>query len=174
MVYTSMNYMNSKDSEKNLRALSLSVGDFIRYWGFRRVHGAIWTQLYLSPTPLSGTQIARRLKFSKSLVSPALTELQNWKLIVEVKSSDDKTKLYSAEPDFNAVIKKVLRQRESRLLGRIVAQFDQLNSDQKSSNLTEQRRMRQLETMISSAQLMLDLVLAEDQVLDMPSRIESQ
>ena len=165
--------MNSKDQEKSLRNLSLSIGDFIRYWGFRRVHGAVWTQLYLSPTPLSGTDLARKLKLSKSLVSPALSELQTWKLIFEVESPDEKTKLYSAEPDFNAVIKHVLRQRESRLLGRIVAHFDQLNRDKKSSDLTENRRMRQLETMISSAQLMLDLILAEDQVLDMPSRLEN-
>lgn len=164
--------MNSKDQENTLRNLSLSIGDFIRYWGFRRVHGAVWTQLYLSPTSLSGTDLARKLKLSKSLVSSALAELQNWKLIFEVESPDDKTKLYSAQPDFNAVIKHVLRQRESRLLGRIVTHFDQLNSDQKSSDLTEHRRMRELETMISSAQLMLDLILAEDQVLDMPSRIE--
>lgn len=164
--------MNSKDQEKALRNLSLSIGDFIRYWGFRRVHGAVWTQLYLSPTPLSGTDLARKLKLSKALVSPALTELQGWKLIYEAESPDEKTKLYSAEPDFNAVIKHVLRQRESRLLGRIVTHFDQLNRDQKSSDLTEHRRMRQLEAMISSAQLMLDLILAEDQVLDMPSRLE--
>ena len=125
--------MQSKEFEKALRAVSLSVGDFIRYWGFRRIHGAIWTQLYVSSTPLSGTELARRLKVSKALVSPALSELEKHKLIRQSEAPNDKTILYEACDDVNAVIKHVLKTREKPLLSEIDRRFQSMNEFKKKA-----------------------------------------
>ena len=103
-----MNNMKSKDqnkdrattSQKNLQKLSLSIGNFIRYWGFRRIHGAIWTQLYLSKTPLSCTDLTSRLGLSKALISPALDELCKFKLIFEAPAPNEKTKIYQEHIPF--------------------------------------------------------------------------
>lgn len=48
--------LNDREIEK-LRSLSDSVGDFIRHWGFRRIHGQIWTQVFLSKDSLSGAEL---------------------------------------------------------------------------------------------------------------------
>lgn len=167
-----MNNMKSKDAEKALRDLSLSIGDFIRYWGFRRIHGAIWAQLYLSPVPLSGTELARRLKLSKSLVSPALSELEGYRLIRRVDSGDEKTILFESEPEVNDVIKHVLKNRESKMLEKIVDNFGRFERQSGASEVVDAARVKKLRQMIFSAQLMLAMMLEEDQILDLPLRLE--
>ena len=104
---------------KSLENLSLSIGNFIRYWGFRRIHGAIWTQLYLSDTPLTAAELTRRLKVSKALVSPAMTELEKWQLVRVLKTDNAKSKFYVANEDINAVIQHVLKIREQKMIAKI-------------------------------------------------------
>ena len=65
-----------KQELRNLQQLSTRIGHFIRYWGFRKIHGEIWSIVYLAKVPLSGIEISRILKVSKALVSPALKELE--------------------------------------------------------------------------------------------------
>lgn len=125
IVHTTMNYMK-KQTQKHLAALSSAVGDFIRYWGFRRIHGEIWTQVYLSAEPLSGVELTQRLGVSKALVSPALKELIGYRLILE-KPEDGKTKRYLANPDVIGVILEILREREVRLIARIEKAHRQLS-----------------------------------------------
>jgi hypothetical protein len=105
-------------------SLSRSIGDFIRYWGFRRIHGAIWTQLYLSSEPLTGAYLARRLGVSKALVSPALAELLSWRLITEVKSENAKAKYFRAESEVLTIIQRVLVTREKVIFDRIAKHYE--------------------------------------------------
>lgn len=159
--------MKSKASAKALKGLSLSIGEFIRYWGFRRIHGSIWAQLYLSPSPLSGTELSQRLEVSKALVSPALSELVDWQLIREVKSGDEKTRLFEAEPDVNTVIRHVLETREKKLLAKI----SKYQRDMEAAGAipeVDTARLDSLGQMIGSAELMLTLLLAQKDVLDLP------
>lgn len=102
-------------TDKKLRDFANSVGDFIRYWGFRRIHGQIWALVYLSNKALSGAGLMRALKVSKALISPALSELLDYKLILNA-GGDLKTKLYTANPDISSVIENVLKTREKELL----------------------------------------------------------
>ena len=60
---------------------------------------------------------------SKALISPALDELCHYKLIREAPAPNEKTKLYEAEEDINAVIKHVLTIREARMLRQIGNDF---------------------------------------------------
>ncbi len=95
--------------------MATAVGDFIRYWGFRRIHGQIWTELYLSKQTLSGKELTRRLGVSKALVSPALHELIEFKLIRQTQSTG-KLKQYCADPNVFQVIVGVLNNRERHLI----------------------------------------------------------
>ncbi len=146
---------------KEMRALSIAVGNFIRYWGFRRIHGALWTQLYLSQTPLSATHLVRRLKVSKALVSPALAELEKWKLILPTQSQDAKTKFYTADPDVYKVIRSVLQKREQPLIDEVQKKLFSLQSNSNDDS-TNSQRLKELEAMIQSAQFGLQFILQMD------------
>jgi len=112
--------------EGSWRELSHAVGDFIRYWGFRRIHGEIWTQLYLSAKPMSGTELVAALGVSKALVSPALQEMLKYELIQPVVSSDDRSKHFEANPDVFSAIRKILETREYPMIQKIQDRFDHL------------------------------------------------
>jgi len=153
---------SSGDVQKDgtaLRAFANSVGDFIRYWGFRRIHGQIWAVVFLSKEPLSGVQLIKILGVSKALVSPALAELLLHKLIL-MAGGDLKTKYYKANPDVVGVIADVLSSRETALLKDAQNKFNLLK-DSSSSQLSnmDSSRLNEVETMISVARVGLDLIL---------------
>nr|BFD60353.1 hypothetical protein CKG001_24600 [Bdellovibrio sp. CKG001]BFD63768.1 hypothetical protein BdHM001_24490 [Bdellovibrio sp. HM001] len=147
-----------------LRALSESVGDFIRYWGFRRIHGQIWTQVFLSKTSLSGAELTQRLGVSKALVSPALAELEDYGLILMTEDGK-KTKRYSAAPDVIPVIKKILKERETKIIEEAKDQFEALNKiHQKRSpqdSILEEDRLQELGQMITLAQFALNFIIGQ-------------
>ena len=165
-----MNDMQSKDQE--LRTLSLSIGNFIRYWGFRRVHGAIWTQLYLSKSPLSCTDLARRLKVSKSLVSPALEELCRYRLIREAPAPNEKTKVYFAVENINEVIQHVLKSRETKMLKQITKDYSKFSEGADVQSVFNSGRIKTLGEMILSANFMLEIFTAQEDILKIPLEFE--
>lgn len=144
-------------NQKNRLLLAQSIGDFIRYWGFRRIHGEIWTLVFLSREPLSGAEIVQQLKVSKALVSPALRELESYELIYQVESVDAKTKRYEANPDVFGVIQQVLRGRESALLKKVKQDFEALGRD--STEELSPERVRALGDMIQSANVFLNALM---------------
>lgn len=147
-----------------LRSLSESVGDFIRYWGFRRIHGQIWTQVFLSKNSLSGAELTQRLGVSKALISPALSELEAHGLIL-MSEDGKKTKRYSAAPNVIPVIKDILKEREAKIIANTKEQFDALSKihqkrgDQDS--LLENGRLEELGQMISLAQFALNFIIGQ-------------
>ncbi len=159
-------------SQKNLQKLSLSIGHFIRYWGFRRIHGAIWTQLYLSNDSLSCTDLTKRLGVSKALISPALDELCNYKLIHEAPAPNDKTKVYRASENISEVIQHVLKTRESKMLAQITKDFSDFSQSNPEKEDCNSKRIETLGEMIHSANLMLGLMLVQKNILDLPGEFE--
>ena len=180
IVHGSMNNMKSKvkskssapSIEKSLKHLSLSIGDFIRYWGFRRVHGALWAQLYLSKKPLSCTDLVSRLDFSKALISPALEELLKLKLIEEGPAPNEKTKVYRAVDNFDAVIRHVLKTREAKMLQQITQNLISLQQSSLSSDQIDGGRLEALSQMIGSANVMLNLLISQKDILRFPLELE--
>lgn len=147
-----------------LRTLSESVGDFIRYWGFRRIHGQIWTQVFLSKTSLSGTELTKRLQVSKALISPALSELESYGLIVMTEDGK-KTKRYSAAPDVIPVIKKILKEREAKIIAEARENFDALEKIQNKvddqDSVLKKERLDELNQMISLAQFAIHFIIGQ-------------
>lgn len=155
-----MNYMK-KQAENNLKELSTWIGHFIRYWGFRKIHGEIWTLVYLSSEPLSGVEIAKRLQVSKALVSPALKELEAEGLIFQCKSENSKTKRYAAVDDVNKVIKGVLNRREKPMIEKIHQSYLK-TAQQGDSDSMNPERLATLGAMILMAQMGLGSLLEVD------------
>ncbi len=151
-----------KQQQTRLHQFAGFVGDFIRYWGFRRIHGQIWTLVYLSETSLSGSDIVKILKVSKALVSPALRELEQEGLLVPLKSENSKTKRYGAEDNVTQIIRLVLLRREQPMIANIQKSFDGLSSRHSAVIGLNQKRIDKLGALIQSAQLGLSFLLESE------------
>ena len=161
MVASKSEFPSEKTQESQFKEFSDAVGDFIRYWGFRRIHGQLWTQIYLSTVPLSGVQLMRKLGVSKALVSPGLSELVKLKLIF-AEQADGRTKTYTANPDVFGVIRDVLKTREQHLINKAQKSFDELNDRIETENTNfgiEASRLKSLGEMIGAATIAIDLVI---------------
>ena len=73
----------AKSNEKLLR-LAESIGHFVEYWGFKQVHGKIWTLIFLSTEPVDANYIMTHLKISKALTSMSIKDLIHHKVIFEL------------------------------------------------------------------------------------------
>jgi DNA-binding transcriptional regulator GbsR (MarR family) len=145
-----------------LEYLAQLVGEFIEYWGFKRIHGQIWLHLYLSEAPLDAADIMRKLSISKALVSISLKSLMDYQVIQEEGLSPTGTKLYSANPDLQSVITSVLRKREKVMMGKIQAAFTQLKQAPKEQMIEEKiemKRMKDLDRFIKNGEKGLNTLM---------------
>lgn len=114
--------MTKKDEHRILTELeefASEVGQFMEYWGFKKVHGQIWCHIYLSDKPLDAAELMRRLHISKALVSISLKELLDFGVIEEAGKSERGTRLYRPREDLAAMILDTLRRRERKMMARI-------------------------------------------------------
>src|SRR6185312_12078365 len=111
-----------------LEELANEVGDFICYWGFKRIHGRLWTHIYLAKTPLDAGRLMQRLKVSKALISLSLNDLLKYEVIHEAEKSPRGTQTYVANPDVLDVILNVLRRRERKMLAKAETSHRMLSS----------------------------------------------
>ncbi len=145
-----------------LRQFSSVTGDFIRYWGFRRIHGEIWAQVYLSKAALSGTQIAENLGVSKALVSPALSELESHGLIKPVPL-DGKTVTYMPCDDILSVIGKILLTREQPMIDQAahLAEKLQATAERSIDSTIAIDRLDALKPLLEISQLAIRVIAAQ-------------
>lgn len=143
--------------------LASQIGGFIKYWGFRKIDGTIWAHLYLSPTPLSASDLVTRLGVSKALVSLSINELLSFEVIEEVGKGDFGTILYRSRPNLSEVIENVLRSREMRMLSslevasRILIRAGEGN---KLEGFVDMDRAKRVENMVQQANTLLNHFLA--------------
>lgn len=109
--------------------LSDKVGEFIRYWGFKKIHGKIWCHLFLSNEALDATQLIERMGVSKALMSQSLAELLEYKVILIIEEDENKKrKRYATNEKILSVITSVLRQREQMILCTILSHYRAVKS----------------------------------------------
>lgn len=125
----------SEDKDR-FNALLNNIGSFIEYWGFRKIHGKIWAKIYLSKRPLSTPEIVHELGVSKALVSGALNELLEHKLIEKVGQVKYGGITYIACPNPAEVVLNIVRNRELILFEKIQDDLVYLN-DMNSDHLRE-------------------------------------
>lgn len=142
--------------------LADKIGDFLAYWGFKKVHGRIWTHLFTAQNPLDASDLIRRLRISKALVSLTVKDLLFYGVISEAGKSERGTILYRANPNVTEVILNVIRGRERKLLAQIRAAHKESTNmslaDQSLLNLST-HGLQTLGTLIEEAEAGLSQVL---------------
>lgn len=147
--------------EHDLCELSDKVGEFIRYWGFKKIHGKIWCLLFLSREPLDATQLIEITGVSKALMSQSLAELLDFR-VIEVIDENKKKKRYVTNHNILSVITSVLRQREQVLLGDIMRYFrrvDHFSNEQLDLLGVDKENLHRLGKMITFAEKFLASML---------------
>lgn len=117
--------MTRAEHDRNLAIgiASEMMGELVAFWGFKASMGRIWTLLYLSSRPLSADVIAERTGLSAGAVSMSLTELMQWRLVDREPMPGSRKRFYRAETDIWAIIRRIFKERELRLVQRAVEQF---------------------------------------------------
>lgn len=100
--------------ERRILAVCDAAGGFIEYWGFKAVHGRVWTLLALRGAPMPQSEVAKFFGISRSLVSTTMSELVERGLVRP--TSDERNAPYEALIDVWPVISDVLRGREWMLV----------------------------------------------------------
>ena len=155
--------MRQEGTLPEMQDLAEQVGEFIHYWGFKRVHGRIWTHLYVAQKPLDAADLVRQMKISKALVSISLRELLEFEVIEEVGKSSRGTHLYRTNPDVLKVILSVLRQREKRILSRIHSAQESLekaSKEDRAAHGMSDQNIAQLGQLVQKAAVGLESFIA--------------
>lgn len=93
-----------------------AVGDFIESWGFRSIHGRVWTLMALRNAPMSQSEMAEVLGVSRSLVHLAVNELSHYGLVRP--TGEHRNAPWEASLDVWPTITDVIRSREWMLIER--------------------------------------------------------
>ncbi|MDP2312914.1 MAG: ArsR family transcriptional regulator [Pseudomonadota bacterium] len=102
-----------------------SVGELMRFWNFKPSLGRIWAILYLSPGPLDAEEIEAKSGLSMGNVSMSLQELMQWGVVKRVPPGPNRRRLFVAETDMWAMVARVVRERELRLVERTIEQLEE-------------------------------------------------
>jgi len=109
-----------------LEKLTDQMSELVHNWGFKRIHGKIWSLLYLSERPLDAADLITQLKISKALVSISVRELLDAGAVTEVGRSQRGTHLFRANTDITSIAMEVLRKREKMMLEATAAALNDL------------------------------------------------
>jgi DNA-binding transcriptional regulator GbsR (MarR family) len=159
--------------EKRVLHVCDRAGAFIEWWGFKAIHGRVWTLLALHQGPMPQNMIAQTLGVSRALVSQAISELLDFGLVQPV--SDHRNAPYEATVDVWPTISDILRTREWMLLESArVALESAINEArlQRAAGHTvtfDIEQMRMLMRMTESAQAFLKMIVG----LRMPKPMEN-
>lgn len=151
-----------KTVEKNqVLEVADRIGDFIEYWGFKRVHGKIWALIFLADRPVNAGYLIDNLQISKSLASMSLKELLDYNVISEAPGKHS-TVHYVANEKIAKVITDVLFQREAKMLLEIRSACEMLGRLDASdlNGMASNRRIADMNKMVCYADGFLRSFLA--------------
>ncbi len=151
-----MNSPREDTAAARARALELvadSVGELMRFWNFKPSMGRVWAVLYLAAEPLDAEGIEQRSGLSSGAVSSTLAELQQWGVVRRVPAqAGSKRRTFEAETDILALVARVFRERELRLIDQTVRQLEEavalLERDGSAGDATEFLHSRFLVTRV--------------------------
>jgi DNA-binding transcriptional regulator GbsR (MarR family) len=111
--------------EQAISQVADAVGELMRFWNFKPSLGRIWAILYLSPTPLDAEEIEARSGLSTGNVSMSLQELMRWGVVKRAAPGPSRRRVFVAETDMWAMVARVFRERELRLVEHTVEQLEE-------------------------------------------------
>ena len=91
-----------------------------RFWGFPKGMGAIFAVLYLSPTALSLDEVVQETGLTKGAVSTEIRALARMGLVHRSTKLGDRKDYYTAESDFYAAIRSILKERQNSEFDRAI------------------------------------------------------
>ena len=120
--------MTDQPTSDELRAQATAMvaemmGELVEFWGFKASMGRVWATLYLSSSPLPADRIADITGLSAGAVSMALSDLAQWGLVERVPVAGERRRYYQADTDVWEVIRRIVRERELRLVARAIERF---------------------------------------------------
>lgn len=162
---------NLKHLPAEIYKLEEAVGNFMQYWGFKKIHGRIWVHLYTASRPLDTEELMKRLEVSKGLMSLAMRELLTHSVIKQTSTGKHGTVFYTANEDLQGVIFNVLKKREAQTLiatKEILEKLAKLKPvELEKSNLDSQKIQTVLELTSSASELLnVFLLQPENQGFD--------
>lgn len=151
--------------ERSVAICAEAIGEIMRFWNFKPSMGRIWTVLYLSPAPLDAEEIERMSGLSTGNVSMTLQDLLQWGVVRRVPGS--RRRLYAAETDILALVARVFRDRELRLIDQTIAHLEEalrlLEEEGKSSSPSEMLHGRFL---VSRIERLVELTRVGRRIVD--------
>lgn len=160
---------NSNPVVGDLKVLENLVGEFMNYWGFKNIHGRIWLHLYTSTRSLDTAELMERLSVSKGLMSLAIRELLDYQVIRPAATGPHGTVYYEANPDLQAVITNVLKQREKIMLQQVHKASKNIlatSAEKLEEQGVDKNRVKAVLALTESAQSVLKGFLALEQTED--------
>lgn len=154
--------MKSHKVPKEVEGLSEQIGSFIEYWGFKSIHGQVWTHIWLAKTPIDATTLVKRLQVSKALVSLAIKDLLKYEVIRKAGQGNRRKILLEANSDVHAVISNVLKNREAKMLESIMSHFKNtmdLHPDIHEELNLDLGKLQSMQVMIQLAQFSLTAII---------------
>jgi DNA-binding transcriptional regulator GbsR (MarR family) len=91
-----------------------------RFWGFPKGMGAIFAVLYLSPTALSLDEVVQETGLTKGAISTEIRALARMGLVHRSTKLGDRKDYYTAESDFYAAIRSILKERQNSEFDRAI------------------------------------------------------
>ncbi|MBM4391808.1 MAG: hypothetical protein FJ090_11855 [Deltaproteobacteria bacterium] len=151
-----------------------AIGEVIGFWNFKPSLGRVWTVLYLSASPLDAEQIEARTGLSAGMVSNSINELLEWGVIRRQPVAAGRRRLFAAETDVWMLVARVFRERELRMVGRVVAQMEEalriLDAEGKGADPRAMHESRFLHTRIARV---LELARTGQRLIDRFARTGS-
>lgn len=151
--------MNNEAKSQELQNLAVEVGQFIHYWGFKKIHGRLWTHLFLANTPPDAAQLMKQLNVSKALISLSLNDLLEFNVIQEAGKSEKGRQTYVTNPQILDVIMDILRNREQKLLMHVQSAYKKCAVSDLNDQDVNTDRLIMLGQMIDLAQKALNCIL---------------
>lgn len=138
------------------------VGDFISYWGFKKIHGQVWALIFLKKTPIDANYIIEHLDVSKGLVSLTIKDLLYYKVIEEIAKDKPSTQKYKINENIYEVITEVLMNRERVLLSEVdlaAKLLNKVSADKKEELDLNTDNLKALISMNNQAQFFLEAII---------------
>ncbi len=138
-----------------------AVGRVIEFWGFKHNHGRTWALLYLRDEPMSASDLREELDLSKGAVSMITKDLRQWDVVQRTRVSESRATHYLAERDFLGMVRRVLRDREVKLVEDVRDQLEEaleIAEDSEADDDTVER-IREMYRLADMTQNALELFL---------------
>lgn len=147
-----------------------AIGELMGFWNFKPSMGRIWSILYLSPEPLDAEEIEGRSGLSAGMVSITLQELQQWGVVKRVLAAGGRRRVYAAETDIVALVARVFRERELRLVQRTVDTLEQALALLEADRSSSPQQMLDNRFLVTRVRMLLDLARTGQRVVDRLAR----